>query len=201
MDLARPGDPYMTARGEMVVKNEEEVDTLTREDSFVPIIRKMNIRNKRSVGDLPASDRSQQTAINAILGYQLLGLTYIEIAEVLKLDPNTVQNLQHSAEYQTTFEEIFNELLSTHSNSLRARIAAFATEGVDNMVELARTAKKEVVKFKANEDLLNRAGLNAEQLYGSTNGDDGDALKIVIEDGGSGNTTKVEVDLSKVRRR
>ena len=201
MDLARPGDPYITPRGEMVVKSEEEVDNITKEDRFVPVLRKMAIRNKRSVSDLPASDRNQQTAINAILVYHLLGLTYIEIAEVLKFPPDTVQNILHGSECQSTFEEIFNELLSTHSGSLRARIAAFATEGVDNMIELARTAKKEIVRHKANEDLLNRAGLNAEQLYGSSGSDDGDALRIVIESGNDSGPTKVEVDLSKVRKR
>lgn len=201
MDLAKPGEPYIGPRGEMIVKKEADADNITRVDTFVPVIRSMQMRNRRSSADLPASDPSQQTAINAIMIYQLLGLTPIEISGLLKLPYDVIQNIQHGSEYQNTFEEIFNELISVHSNSLRSRITAFATEAVDNMIDLARNAKKEIVKHKANEDLLNRAGLNAEQLYGGSSGsDDSDALKIVIEnpDGGS---TKVEVDLSKVRRK
>jgi hypothetical protein len=199
-DLARPGDPYITPRGEMVVKNEKDLDTITRVENFAPVLRKMTINNRRSIADLPCTDVGEQTAINAIMIYQLLGLTPIEIGGALKLPVAVIQDIQHGSDYQNTFEEVFNELINTHSHSIKAKVAAFATTAVDNMITLASKAKNENARVKANQDLLDRAGFSSEVMHGGNHSDEGDALKIVIEDSG-GTSTRVEVDLSKVRKR
>lgn len=200
--LAKPGDPYVTARGDIVVKDEEQRDDLRKADRFIPVIRRMTIHNRRNLNELPSTDLSTQMAINVILGFQLLGLTPNEIAHATKIPLDEVQNLMNGSEYQNTFEDIFRELISVSSNSLRAKIADYANKATDNIIELAETADKEIVKLKANQDILDRAGFGAEQLYGKNaaeTADEGDVLKIVIENGDT-NKTKIDINLRGAKR-
>lgn len=202
-DLARPGDPYVTERGKMVVKDEEQRDRIKQADRFVPVIRNMQIHNRFNMNELPAHELNEQHAINAILVYQLHGLTLQEIAYILRIDPTTVQNIMHSSDYQITFENIFRELINVNSNSIRAKIADYSTKAMDNIIELAETADKDIVKLKANQDLLDRAGYGPEQMYGR-NGeksqDDDDILKIVVEGTDTRQKTEVSLNLKGLRK-
>lgn len=199
MALADPDDPYVTARGKLIIKNEKQEEAIKNKDRFVPVIRRMTILNKRSLGELPSADLPTQTAIMAILGYQLIGLTANEISHALKIPLDEIQNIQFSTDYQNTFELIFGELINVNSNSIKAKIADFAASAVDNIITLANEADKDIVKLKANQDILDRAGFAAENLYGESTADEADILKIVMESD-SGVQTKVTLDLGKRKK-
>lgn len=192
--LAQPDEPYVTARGKIVLKNEQQEKAIKDKDRFVPVIRRMNINNKRNLNDMPCSDPSTQMAINVIMMYHLLGLTPNEISHVTKVPLDQVQDIQWGVDYQNTFELIFAELISVNTNSVKAKIAAFSSEAVDNIITLANEADKDIVKLKANQDILDRAGFAAEQLYESSSADDSDVLKIVMEND-TGTKTSVEINL------
>lgn len=197
--LAQPDEPYVTSRGKIVLKNEQQEKAIKDKDRFVPVIRRMNIHNKRNLNDMPCSDPSTQMAINVIMMYHLLGLTPNEIAHVTKIPLDQVQDIQWGTDYQNTFELLFAELINVNTNSVKAKIAAFSSEAVDNIITLANEADKDIVKLKANQDILDRAGFAAEQLYDNGSADDADVLKIVMENDG-GQKTSVEINLKGAKK-
>jgi hypothetical protein len=158
------------------------------------------MNNKRNLNEMPAQDPSTQMAINVLLVYQLLGLTTNEIAHATKIPLDEVQNLMHGSDYQTTFEEIFRELINVNSNSIKAKIADYANKAMDNIIELAENADKDIVKLKANQDVLDRAGFSPDTLYNAGgSADDADMLKIVIESGDK-DKTSVNIDLGRRKK-
>lgn len=185
--LAKPGDP-LVANGK-VIAHEDEADNLKKGERFVPLIRRTKINNVRNIKEIPcAQDPSYQTAINAVLVYHLIGLSENETAHLLRIPFEEVQNIRHSSDYQVTFEMVFSELISASSNSIRAKLADYSTKAVDQIIELAENADKDIVKLKANQDILDRAGFSPENIFGDSQGDDDD-LKIIIDNGAAGGGT------------
>jgi len=168
----------------------------------VPIVSKMVIKAHRSIRDL-GSEPHTQTVMNAVLMYQLLGVGINETAHILGTSIREVEAIMAMSAYQETFEMLFTELLSASSNSLQARIRSYAGRALDNIVAIADTKPIRVVEaqddgedfvhdhydvpplviLKANQDLLDRSGMNAEQLYADTTKSDAPGLEIIISTG------------------
>jgi LPS O-antigen subunit length determinant protein (WzzB/FepE family) len=197
--LAKPGDPLCTPRGnvELPAKNPQKFE----EDLSLsaPILRNMTINSRRNVKELPSNDPGTQTAINAILMYQLLGLTQNETANILRIDLNTIQNIMLGSEYQMTFEMIFNEVINANSNSLQATLGRHAHSAIAQLVHLHKNAESEMVQLKASQDIADRAGLSSDTLYGKNSSSEEDTLKIVITDANDEEKTKISIDLNRKR--
>lgn len=198
MPLANPGDPYLSRRGEVALPDESHPD---RPEITIgpPNARNISSSIRRSAQEMPTDIRTQ-TALNVVLVYSLLGMTENEIAHATNTSLDNIRELRKLPAYQETFEMLFAEILSVNSSSIQAKISSFATEAVENVMSLARDAKKEIVKLKANQDVLDRAGLHPETLYGKNAVDDGiGSLKIVIQDGEDKNVS-VDIDMKGKRR-
>ncbi len=194
--LAKPGSPYVTERGEVHVP---KTDAAPQERSMTlstPIARSMHINSRRNMNEMPNTDPSTQTAINAVLMYQLLGLTDNETAHMLRLDLVTVQNLKMHSDYQATWEMLFAEVVNVNSGSLQATLAAHAQGAIERIVDLSKTSEHEMTKLKANQDLADRAGLHYETLHGknSSNGDE-DTLKISFVN--EADTPRVDIEIKR----
>lgn len=194
--LAKPGDPLCTPRGEVKLpeKEPEKIEDLSL---AAPVLRRMQINSKRNPNELPSSDLSTQTAINVILVYHLLGLTPNEIANIIRIDLTTVQNIQMGSDYQMTFELLFNEIINANSNSLQATLGRHAHSAIQQLVYLHKNAESEMVQMKASQDIADRAGLSAETLYGKQSSGEEDTLKIVISDGDDKDKTKISINLKR----
>lgn len=199
MPLARPGDPYVTDKGQVLLPGDSPTDALPRADSVLgaPLARNIVSTQRRTAKELPATDPNTQTAINAVLVYQLLGMTDNEISFITHISIEDIHRIKKLDAYQETFDILFHEFISVNSNSLQSKIASFAGEALDHVMDIARDSKHELAKLKANQDILDRAGLHPETLFGKNKQDDGfDSLKIVFQDG-EDNKTKVDIDLKR----
>lgn len=199
MPLARPGDPYVTDKGQVLLPGSSPEDALPHANSVLgaPVARSIVSKQRRTVKDLPSPDANTQTAINAILVYQLLGMTDNEISFITHITVADITRIRNIEAYQETFEILFHEFISVNSNSLQSKIASFAGDALDNVMDIARDSKHDLAKLKANQDILDRAGLHPETLFGKNKTEDGfDSLKIVIQDGDD-KETKVDIDLKR----
>lgn len=199
--LAKPGDPYVSSRGEVIAKTEEQLDSIKHADRFIPVARRLVVSSRRNMNEMPANDPSTQMAINVILMYSLMGLTENEIHHITNLPLTEIQNLKHGTDYQTTFEYIFKELINVNSNSIQATLAGYASKAIDQIIELAEDKSgevKDIVRLKANQDLLDRAGLSPDNIYGNgASTDDSDMLKIVIEGASPAQSTNIKINLNR----
>jgi hypothetical protein len=193
MPIAKLGDPYVTGQGEVVAST-----TDTHEDGpditiGPPLARKLTPSKRRNINDLPI-DPKTQTAIAVVLFYNIVGLTDNEISHLVNVPLEDIQRLKAHDAYQESFEIIFAELIAANSTSMQSKIAAFAPAALENVFDIASNAKHELAKLKANQDIMDRAGLHPETLYGKQSNEGFDSLKIVIQDG-EDKTTKVDIDI------
>lgn len=181
MSLAKPGDPYVTERGQVILRE----DAFDKPDTTIGPARAKTLTSsvRRSVRDLPTEGK-MQTAIIVVLSYSILGLSENEIAHVSGASIEDVQRVKQLDAYQETFEMIFAELLSINSSSMRAKIAAFAPSALEGVMHLAANSKHDLTKLKANQDILDRSGLHPEALFGKNASDNAiESLNIVFQDG------------------
>lgn len=197
--LARPGDPYVTDKGEVVLDGEGgAMNALPRADMVLgaPLARNIIPKNRATIADLPAEPKLQ-TAINVILIYQLLGMSENEISHIVHIPLEDIQRIKHHIAFQETFDILFHEMVNVNSNSLQAKIAAFAGDALDNVMKIASKEELDTAKLKANQDILDRSGLHPEHLFGKNKDEDGfDSLKIVIQND-EDNEMKVDIDLKR----
>lgn len=200
MPLAKPGDPYVNDRGHVLLpKKGDQMDAIPRAETVfgAPVAKNIQSTERRTVKDLPASNTKLQTAINVVIVYQLLGLTDNEISYITSIPLEDMPRIKNDPAYQETFDILFGQMISVNTNSLQSKIAHYAGEALDNVINIAGNSKHEMAKLKANQDILDRAGLHPETLFGKNKQDDGfDSLKIVIQTDDD-KETKVDVDLSR----
>lgn len=200
MALAKPGDP-LVGMGTMLTPDTEDDAPPDQPSVAIPNLRKLVVKSRLSLQDLPA-DTKTQSVVNAVLVYHLLGMTDNEIALALGVGIIDVQQVKALPAYQETFELLFGEIISANSNSLQARIAQYAGDAVENVMNLAKQKDFEkvppIVILKANQDILDRSGLNHETLFGK-NADKGEenTLRVVVT---SGNENKVDVNVNFKRK-
>jgi hypothetical protein len=199
MVLANPGDPYVATNGKVLVpSSRDELDALPNADSVLgpPAARGHQSAKRRSIKDMPTDPRTQ-TAVIVVLVYSLVGLSENEIAHVVNISIDDVRAIRNHAAYQETFEMLFHELIHANSNSMVAKIAKFAPGALQNIVELAKSAENDHARLKANQDILDRAGLHHETLFGKAAGDSLDGLKIIIQQGRDDDKNDFGIEISK----
>lgn len=199
-NLARPGDPYVTDKGDVVLDGETgAMNALPRADMVLgaPLAKNIVPKNRTTIADMPA-EAKLQTAINCVIVYQLLGLSENEISHIIHVPLEDIKRIKNHIAFQETFDILFHEMVNVNSNSLQSKIAAFAGDALNNVMTIARESKHEIAKLKANQDILDRSGLHPEHLFGKHKTDEGfDSLKIVIQDG---EDQKMNVDIDIKRK-
>ena len=202
MELAAPDDPYIKTDGTVLeaAGTSEATNELLREDRKVlPLFSKINTVQKASIEDLPEPDYQQQTVIAAVVGLKLLGLTDVDIVEILDTDLEAVQRIVEMPATQITFEKMYQNLIHANSNSAQGRIASYANTAVDTVVGLMQDVDiRDDVRLKAAQDVLDRSGTHPDQFFGdgTTSNQSDDELRIVILDEETGNE-KVRVEVKK----
>lgn len=207
--LPRPGDPIVDETGRVVLADGHIPEALS---TTVPSAKTYIAKKRRSLSELPAETKTQ-TVINAVLLYSLLGMTPNEIAYALGTQIADVEHIRNLEQYQDTFNLLFREIISANSSSLQARIQRYAASSVENMLELADYKPEfdesgtpkgyvipPIVKFRANADILDRAGLSSDALFGkgSESGDE-NTLKIEVVEAGDAKTN-ININVKTGRR-
>jgi hypothetical protein len=201
MDLADKDDPYVNNAGKLIehvgtVENEFELADKRR---VLPAIKTMGTVREISIDDLPEPDNQMQAAIAAIVGFRLMGLSLVDIAEVMKVGIDKIQSIVSNPAAQITFEKMYRNIISSNSESIQGRISAHAGSAVDTVVSLMTDAEvRDDVRLKAAQDVLDRSGTNADQFFseGAQNNQADDELRIVFTDA-SGEKERVSVEIKK----
>ena len=159
-NLAKAGDPLVLADGREIapepLPGEEPVEHSTGIDA-----RKFKPQRKRTVKDLP-TNTTMMNAVACVFMYSMMGVGDREIAVALGIKPSELTAVRKHPAYKDCFEAVLDEFISVNSNLLQARIAAYGKDAVDNIMEIARSGKKEESKLRANIDIADRAGIGGK---------------------------------------
>jgi hypothetical protein len=162
LKLAKPGDPYVTGRGQIVEPVERESpepDVSSKAIDYKEY--KPNVR--RSLRELPA-ETGTINGIGAVLLYTLLGVSNVEIAKALSVTLDTVRKVKEHEAYAKCFAMVTDGFISANSELLHARIASYSHDALTMVAKLAKEGKKEETKLRASTDLLDRAGVGPKEL-------------------------------------
>lgn len=158
--LPKLGDPLVTADGEIIYP-----DSLANHG--IPDPQPLDVAPKdfraittRDMADFAAEPR-MVVACSAILTMTMLGISDREIMETLKFSEEQLSLARNHDVYVECFNACYRELINANSASLQARIAGYAHGALSNVVEIARSARRDDVRLAANRDILDRAGTKA----------------------------------------
>lgn len=210
MHLAQPGDPLVEADGSLTAARGQLEPSYSRE---IPIARTIQTKVPLSVREM-GTDAQTQTVVNAVLMYHLIGVGTNEIAYVMNTSPTEIEKVKVLPAFQDTFERLFKNIINTNQNSLQARIQAMAGKALGNLMDLADAKPVAIVgvdedgnKYtkqhydvppvviqRANDSILDRAGLSGELLFGQKDDSSGQELEIEITTA-EDNKTNVKVNV------
>jgi hypothetical protein len=188
--LARVGDPYVTADGRVIrpVGAKKEIDP-----SPISAVKpkEFKVKRKRTLKDLPAAQNVMH-GIAAVFMYTVWGIGDREISTALKCDVPDVISLRNHPAYTELFEAVSSAFVDANSDLISARIAAMSHDALTSVADIAVNGQKEADKLRASQDILNRGGHISEEMQ---NRGGMSALRILVVDG----TKSVGVELDGVR--
>lgn len=149
--------------------------------------------SRRYLDDLPTG-ASQSRAVAVIAGYTLFGLSSADIADILKIDMDTVVGIIESDAYNLFLEAILQNVREHDRNKLRKILNDKANSAVTKITDLVGS-KDEKVALKAAQDVLNRvAGDGLSDSTKTNNNGGGLTIRIIDERDNPLDKVKVEID-------
>lgn len=190
--LARPGDPLITSRGDILEPNvKPPVKGAKTFEQQIIDPSEYRPTKKRNIKELPAAP-NVINGVAAVFMYTLLGVGDREIADTLKVTVEQITDLRKHSAYGECFQAIHEEFINASSDLLTSRIAAYSHTALKTVGHLVEHGKKEEVKLRASMDMLDRAGVrpkDQEQRQQMTRND----LRIIVVDGEK--NTDVELNI------
>lgn len=202
MALAKEGDPYIQTNGELLEpdgvgsKSDSEI---VESRKILPRLSKINPYAEVSIENLPEPEFEHQVGISAIVSLKLMGVSTVDIAQIVKTTADRVNQVLNSPAAQATFEKIYKNIINNNSESIQGRIASYASDAVDTVSNLMSNDEiRDDVRLKAAQDILDRSGTAPDQFYGAGDevGGADDELRIVVMDE-TGSKEKVKVEIKK----
>lgn len=161
--LAKPGDPLVMSDGAIVYEEPEEgslQEAAKNNKRLNP--RTFRASRRRSAKDLPGEVNIIK-AVACVILFSVMGVGDREIADALKITPHELKKVRAHSAYPECFNAMVGEFINANSDLINARLAAYAGDAVDNIMDIATTSKKDEVKLRANIDLADRAGINPKE--------------------------------------
>jgi hypothetical protein len=204
MALAKPGDPLVTGMGIVVVdddtKESRQVTLAEYNDRRkIPALAVFRPAKELTQANMPEADVNDQIGIAAVVGLRVMGMSFDDIADMLKVPIDEINRIIGQQSAQVTFERIFRGIIAVGADNVQGRIASFADNAASVVITLMNDdATRADVRLKAAKDVLDRSGTNAENFFaadaGQTSQDD--ELRITFM-GEGGATEKVSVSLKR----
>jgi hypothetical protein len=204
MALAKPGDPLVTGMGIVVVdddtKESRQVTLAEYNDRRkIPSLAVFRPAKELTQANMPEADVNDQIGIAAIVGLRVMGMSFDDIADMLKVPIDEINRIIGQQSAQVTFERIFRGIIAVGADNVQGRIASFADNAASVVITLMNDeATRADVRLKAAQDVLDRSGTNAENFFaadaGQTSQDD--ELRITFM-GEGGASEKVSVSLKR----
>lgn len=204
VELAKRDDPYIDGSGKTVEQNDTTVpDAFIMEEKrkILPIFRTLSVTKRTDLDDIPEPDGNQQTVISAVVGMRLLGLSDVDIADLMNTNVDQIQSIVKLPATQATFERIYQNIIHANSEHVQGRIASHANSAVDTVVSLMGDDEvRDDVRLKAAQDILDRSGAHPDQFFGESGKSQqaDDELRITIMDEES-QKERVNVEIKRKR--
>jgi len=187
-NLPLPGDPLITFNGPIQpVEGDDDASPKYISREVLPRLETFNPVHRIGLKETPEKDTQDQTLIAAVIGLRLLGLDISDIAFMFNTGMQNIKDIINRPAAQVTFEKVFMSIIHAKADHISGRIASHADSAVERIVQLMDGEKvPAIVQLKAAQDILDRSGTGAEQLFGVNNKtSQEDELKIeyVTQDG------------------
>lgn len=154
------------ANGKITLQDGSEIDVLTGKKvpgivnaltGLTPLeAQALVIQTRRKIADLPAIPENTNV-MSVILTYTLFGLDDQEIALAAKLPLAQVSKIKMMPEYNSLYETVVNEVLSSNTESVRQFISQNSMSAARSMLELVKHDDP-YVRLNSSRDVLDRAG-------------------------------------------
>lgn len=191
--LARVGDPFVAPDGSLVAPSypEDYFPRIKEETKINPVA--FRARKRRNMSELPGQSNIMN-AVGAVMMYTFFGIGDREIAQALNCSSQDIEEVRAHAAYAEYLELLGNEIISTESENITHRIAAYAHGALDTIAHVSRNGKAESNRLRASIDIMDRGGFNpkmvAEKQVSLKN-----VLRIqVLDEYGGGKSMNIEIN-------
>lgn len=205
MPLAKPGDPLVTGMGVVVFDEDAREASQISLDEYnerrvIPSFKSFKPTREIAQDQMPEADVNDQIGLAAVVGLRLIGLSFEDIADMLKVNIDEIERMVNLPSAQATFERMFRGVVAVNADNIQGKISAFASNAADVVFTLMNDEKtRDDVRLKAAQDVLDRSGTNADNFFndkaGQTSQDDELRITIMDEEG-----AKEKVNVSIKRR-
>lgn len=200
VQLARQGDPLVTAKGE-VIPAEREGDDVSSPSVPLPstsvAFKDYQAMAKRVISDFRVAPQALNVAL-VILGFTLCGVSDGEICSSTNLSLDDVFKVRQSRVYSEVFESIMRELINANSEFIECRIAAYSGMALGQVAQISAAGKKENNRLAASRDILDRAGHRPQDNAGRQNAGMNE-LHIVVTNSKDEVTTEIKFNPREVK--
>lgn len=190
--LARVGDPWIAPDGTLISPEypEDYFPRVKEENRIDPV--KFRGKRRRNIDELPAPTNILNVC-GAVMLYTIYGIGDREIATALKCSVMDIEDIRANPAYGEYLELLGTEIISTESDNLTHRLAAYAHGALDTVAHVSRHGKMETNRLRASVDILDRGGFApkqvAEKQISLKN-----VLRIqVMDDAGKGKSLDIEI--------
>lgn len=184
-DLPDPGDPLVTTSGKIIkpidLGGEDVLEPSELRRTVLPF-KHYRPAKDLNVNKIPEADPEEQSLVALVVAYRLMGMSDSDMADYLNVSIADIETITAKSSVQKTFEMIVQGVIDANSVLIQGRIANHADSASKVVVELMEG--KEIrpdVRLKAAQDVLDRAGTNADQFFKEADDRSGQSDSIIIE--------------------
>lgn len=161
--LARVGDPFIAPDGSLIAPEyPEDYFPRVKEDNRINPVT-FRSKKRRNLDELPAPPNILNVC-GAVMLYTIYGIGDREIATALKCSVMDIEEIRGHAAYGEYLELLGSEIISTESDNLTHRLAAYAHGALDTVAHVSRHGKMETNRLRASVDILDRGGFAPKQV-------------------------------------
>ena len=154
------------------------VEEETSESSAPTISINPQPKNDLRLADLPVHAR-QANVLAAAVVYEMLKFPDMDLKYAFSCTQDQLEALRNSEAYTRIKMLVHEAILNGLNSDARSVVAKNATNAAETVAKIMSHSKSEALRLKAAETLLNRAGINNDEMAIN----DGNALVIKVVKG------------------
>lgn len=125
-------------------------------------ILEREIKVRKVINDLPKFDN--MNLLSVVVSYKMFGLNNNDIMQITGINNEMLNNILMSDAYAKMYNDIVKNIINEDCDDIKAEFKRISRQALRNMNELANTSDVDVVRYTANKDILDRAGLRPEDI-------------------------------------
>lgn len=120
------------------------------------------IKVRKVINDLPKFDN--MNLLSVVVSYKMFGLNNNDIMQITGINNEMLNNILMSDAYVKMYNDIVKNIINEDCDDIKVEFKRISRQALRNMNELANTSEVDVVRYTANKDILDRAGLRPEDI-------------------------------------